>query len=77
MKKINFKRVTIAVIVGGGFFLALMFGSWHWLMSPNFPYPWISDETWCAQETAKQPYISQEHYLYFFENCLNQKEKGG
>ena len=76
MKKISSKRIIIGVLIGGGIFFPSIFGLWNWLMSPDFPYLWISDERWCAQETIEQPYISQEHYQYFFENCLIRRSKG-
>ncbi len=73
MKRINPKRIIIGTLVGGGLFFVSVFGLWNWLINPDFPYLWTSDEIRCTQETSKQSFANHEQLQLFFENCLLQK----
>lgn len=69
MKKISFKRIVIGMLIGGGL-IFLLFCLVKWAINPAFPALWLSDEERCAEEVSSQPYISEEYYNLYFENCL-------
>lgn len=69
MKKISLKRILIGTAVGSG---TLFFLGWY-VTNPSFPYLMRSPESDCAEETARQPYVSQNYYVEYFRECLIKK----